>query len=141
MKLYIKEKIMTETYIKDHTNTFNIRGIDIKVIALARFDSKNDKLVDDMELDDQALEIAKNEYRQRFNYIGPDDLKNLRKKWKLSQRSFAKVVGWSPSTIALYEAGEIPTSANNRLLKIMIKDPKVMKEFIEESRNDEKIEK
>lgn len=132
---------MAKTYIKDHTNTFNIRGINISVTAPARFDSKSNKLIDDIDLDDRALEIAKSKYRQRFNYVSPDDLRNLRRKWNLSQRDFAKVVGWSPSTIALYEAGEIPTPANNRLLKIMIKDSKVMKEFIEESHKDEQLEK
>lgn len=131
---------MTATYIQDYTNTFDIRGIEISVTAPARFDSKTHKLVDDMELDDQALELAKDKYRQKFNIVTPADIKNLRKKWKLSQRAFAKVIGWSPSTIALYEAGEIPTTGNNRLLKILIKDSRVMEEFIQESKNDDKLE-
>ncbi|MEN2379880.1 helix-turn-helix domain-containing protein [Lactobacillus helveticus] len=48
----------------------------------------------------------------------------------MTQKQFAKVIGWSPSTVALYEVGEIPTKSNNRLLKVMIKDSNVMKEFI-----------
>lgn len=75
-----------------------------------------------------------------IDIVAPTDIKNLRKKWKLSQRAFAKIIGWSPSTIALYEAGEIPTTGNNRLLKILIKDSKVMEEFIQESKNDDKLE-
>ncbi|MFJ6932551.1 MAG: xre family toxin-antitoxin system [Lactobacillus gallinarum] len=52
----------------------------------------------------------------------------------------AKAIGWSPSTVALYEVGEIPTKSNNRLLKVMIKDSNVMKEFIVESKADSDLE-
>lgn len=69
--------------------------------------------------------------------VSPEKMKNLRKKWNLSQRKFAKVLGWSPSTVALYETGAIPNVSNNRLLKILIKDDKVMKEFIEDSQKNE----
>ncbi|MCD9225214.1 xre family toxin-antitoxin system [Lactobacillus helveticus] len=50
------------------------------------------------------------------------------------------MIGWSPSTVALYEVGEIPTKSNNRLLKVMIKDSNVMKEFIAESKADSDLE-
>lgn len=58
----------------------------------------------------------------------------------MSQKQFAKVIGCSPSTVALYEVGEIPTKSNNRLLKVMIKDSNVMKEFIAESKADSDLE-
>lgn len=131
---------MTNTYIKDYTNTFIIRGKEITVTAPARFDSETNELIDDMKLDDQAVELAQAKFREKYHYVGPAELKELRKKWHLSQRNFAKVIGWSPSTIALYEAGEIPTAGNNRLLKILIKDPHVMEEFIAESKNDDNLE-
>ncbi|MBN6049326.1 helix-turn-helix domain-containing protein [Lactobacillus helveticus] len=58
----------------------------------------------------------------------------------MTQKQFAKVIGWSPSTVALYEVGEIPTKSNNRLLKVMIKGSNVMKEFIAESKADSDLE-
>ncbi|GFO99092.1 helix-turn-helix domain-containing protein [Lactobacillus helveticus] len=58
----------------------------------------------------------------------------------MTQKQFAKVIGWSPSTVVLYEVGEIPTKSNNRLLKVMIKDSNVMKEFIAESKADSDLE-
>lgn len=36
--------------------------------------------------------------------------------YKLSQRAFAKLLGWSPATIARYERGSVPTKVNNSLL-------------------------
>lgn len=137
MKHYIKVKEKKMTYIADYTNTYDIRGHEIKVTAPARFDDQTHEIVPDMELDDHAAKIALKKFRKTFDVVSPAQMKTLRKKWKLSQREFAKVVGWSPSTVALYEAGAVPTNGNNRLLKILIKDDKVMKEFIDESKNDE----
>lgn len=51
----------------------------------------------------------------------------------------SNIIGWSPSTIALYEVGEIPTKSNNRLLKVLIKDPQAMKDFITESEEQEEL--
>lgn len=127
---------MPNTYIKNYTNSFLIRGIDIEVTAPARFDKITDQLVPDMELDNQAIKIAQEKYRKRFDFVGPTDIKRLRNTWNLTQKQLAEIIGWSPSTIALYEVGEIPTKSNNRLLKILIKDPKVMEDFIQEYQSE-----
>lgn len=131
---------MSQTYIKNYTNYYDIRGVEIKVTAPARFDSQTDKIVADMELDNQAVKIAQEKYRKLFAYVSPDEIKQLRKKWNLTQKQFAEVIGWSPSTVALYEVGEIPTTSNNRLLKILIKDPRVMEEFIAENKKSQELE-
>lgn len=75
---------MTKTYVKDYTNTFEIKGETIEVTAPARFDSKTNKIIDDMELDNRAIKMAQNKYRKKFNVIGPIDIKALRKKWNLT---------------------------------------------------------
>lgn len=82
---------MTKTYVKDYTNTFEIKGETIEVTAPARFDSKTNKIIDD------------------------------------------NVIGWSPLTITLYEVGEIPTKS------FLIKPPQAMKDFIEESEDQEEL--
>lgn len=130
---------MTKTYVKDYTNTFEIKGETIEVTAPARFDSKTNKIIDDMELDNRAIKMAQNKYRKKFNVIGPIDINALRKKWNLTQKQLANVIGWSPLTITLYEVGEIPTKSNNRLLKVLIKHPQAMKDFIEESEDQEEL--
>ncbi|MCC9272358.1 MAG: helix-turn-helix domain-containing protein [Lactobacillus gallinarum] len=93
-----------------------------------------------MTLDNAAIKIAQDKYREMFDFVKPEEIKALRQKWNLTQKQFAKVIGWSPSTVALYEVGEIPTKSNNRLLKVMIKDSNVMKELIVESKADSDLE-
>ena len=130
---------MNETYVKNHTNTFEIKGENIEITVPARFDSKTNKIIDDMELDNQAVKMAQEKYRKKYNYVAPKDIKALRQKWNLTQKQLANIIGWSPSTIALYEVGEIPTKSNNRLLKVLIKDPQAMKDFITESKEQEEL--
>lgn len=125
------------SYIADYTNSYDIRGHEITITAPARFDDQTHEVISDLNLDDQAAKLALKKFRQKYDVIFPEQLKQLRKKWNLSQRKFAHILGWSPSTIALYEAGALPTNGNNRLLKILIKDDHVMQEFITDS---EKIE-
>ena len=125
------------SYIANYTNTYDIRGHEIEITAPARFEDQTHEVIPDLKLDDQAAKLALEKFREIYGVVSPEKMKNLRKKWNLSQRKFAKVLGWSPSTVALYETGAILNVSNNRLLKILIKDDKVMKEFIEDSQKNE----
>ena len=125
------------SYIANYTNTYDIRGHEIEITASARFEDQTHEVIPDLKLDDQAAKLALEKFREIYGVVSPEKMKNLRKKWNLSQRKFAKVLGWSPSTVALYETGAIPNVSDNRLLKILIKDDKVMMEFIEDSQKNE----
>lgn len=125
------------SYIANYTNTYDIRGHEIEITAPARFDDQTHEVIPDLKMDDQAAKLALEKFRKIYGVVSPEKMKNLRKKWNLSQRKFAKVLGWNPSTAALYETGAIPNVSKNRLLKILIKDDKVMKKFIEDSQKND----
>ncbi|MCH3922920.1 type II TA system antitoxin MqsA family protein [Limosilactobacillus sp.] len=125
------------SYIADYTNIYDIRGHEITITAPARFDDQSHEIIADKRLDDQAAQMALEKFRKRYKVVSPAEIKNFRASWHLSQRKLAHVLGWSPSTVALYEAGAVPTKANNRLLKILMKDKQMMKEFIADSEKDE----
>jgi putative zinc finger/helix-turn-helix YgiT family protein len=120
-----------KTYTKVHEDTFEIRGHVYKVEALARFDVETNELVYDEELDDQAIEKAQNMYRKEFGYIFPSEIIQYRAKLGITQREFAKVLGWSQTTIALYEKGALPSENNNNLLKSLFKNDDVLLTFYE----------
>lgn len=125
------------SYIADYTNSYDIRGQQITITASARFDKNTGKVIADLELDDHAAKLALEKYRRKFGIISPTDLKNLRHHWNFSKEKFAEVLGWNVATIALYEAGAVPSISANRLLKILIKNPKLMEKFIEDSEKEE----
>ncbi|BDR58046.1 type II toxin-antitoxin system antitoxin SocA domain-containing protein [Xylocopilactobacillus apicola] len=127
------------TYIKDHTNTFLIHGHRYEVTAPARFDQETDELVDDLKLDDQAVEIANQMYRAEMGLVAPIEIKKYRAKIGLSQREFAKLVGWSPNTVAIYEAGAFPNPSNNKILKALMVNDELLKTMIDQDQTPDTI--
>lgn len=109
------------TYIKESKEIFQVKNEDIEVTAMFRFDSETDEVVYDEELDNKAINMAFDIYRKKHNILSKELIKQVREKYNLSQRTFAKLLGWSPATVARYERGAIPTKINNAIL-ISLKD-------------------
>ena len=123
-------------YKKNYTSTYTINGHEYTVTAPALFDSKTNELIPDKKLDEQAAEMARQQYRNEMGLLSPREIKEYRTKVGLSQRNLAELTGLSPNTIALYEAGAFPTKANNRLLKSLIVNDDVLKQYISDEKNN-----
>lgn len=108
---------MTETYIQDYTNSYNIHGHEYEITAPARFDKQTNKIVHDSELDDAAAEMAKAMYRKDFDIVTPEQIKAFREAKGLSQKDLSQMLGWSEMVIMLYEAGAVPNESNNLLIR------------------------
>lgn len=121
---------MAKTYVKDYTNTFMIHGHEYEVTAPALFDSDTNQLLEDDNLDDAAVEMANQQYRDEFGLVSPEEIKSYRMKVGLSQRELAELLGVSPNTIALYETGAFPTKANNRILKALMSNDEMLKAYL-----------
>jgi len=87
-------------------------------------------LIDDSELDDRAAEKAREIYREEFGLLSPERIRNFRNRLTLNQQDFAQLIGVSPNTMALYEAGAFPTTAHNRLLKLLMHDDRNIRDYI-----------
>lgn len=120
--------------IKNYTQTFTIRGEDFEVVAPALF-NKNDELIYDQKLDDQAIEIANNAYRSKHGFIFPKEIREFRGKLGISGRDLAALIGFSPTTIVMYENGALPTETNNRHLKNLIANEDTFKTFFESNKS------
>lgn len=81
------------SYIANYTNTYDIRRHEIEITASARFEDQTHEVIPDLKLDDQAAKLALEKFREIYGVVSPEKMKNLRKKWNLSQRKFAKVLG------------------------------------------------
>lgn len=85
------------------------------------------------ELDSVTLKLAYDEYRRRHNLLFPDEIKRIRQKYGLSQRSFAKLLHWGDKTIFRYENGSIQDSVHNALL-LFLKEPRNMRAYLAENK-------
>lgn len=118
--MLIMEKKIYMAYQKDYTTTHTINGHEYTVTAPALFIVISMKYFQIKKLDNKAVEMARQLYRDDMRFIAPDDLKQYRNKVGLFQRNLAELTELNPNTIALYEAAVFPIVANNRILKSLI---------------------
>lgn len=77
-------------------------------------------------VENDAYTLASEEYRKKHNLLAPDEIKQVREKYGLSPKPFAKLLGWGELTVYKYESGALQDDAHDEVLKL-IKDPENMK--------------
>lgn len=123
------------TKIMKTKEIFTVRNEEIEVEANFRFDLESGEKVSDNYLDNLAIQKAFKIYREKNNILTEEDLKEIRKKYRLSQRVFAKLTGIGAATIARYETGQIPTNTNNERLLSIQNDFRMVKELFEKNKS------
>jgi putative zinc finger/helix-turn-helix YgiT family protein len=73
-------------------------------------------------LDELNMNQAYNQYRDKFKIPFPDEINNIRSKYGLSASKMSEILGFGVNSYRQYEAGEIPSVANAKLIQ-MVDDP------------------
>ena len=103
------------TYLKKDYEVFQVRDEKVKISSMFRFDYGTNEKVFDEKLDNIAINKAFDVYRKHNNILNKKEIKNIRVSCNLSQRNFAKMIGWDEATIIRYEQGALPSKANNEI--------------------------
>lgn len=82
------------------------------------------------ELDELNMNQVYNQYRDKHHIPFPGEIKKIREKYGLSAAKMSEILGFGANTYRLYESGEIPSSANAKLIR-MVDDPKNFIEILE----------
>ena len=125
-----------DTYTKLCTKEFEKNGNIVKVRSIRRFCEKCDELVYDEELDEIFHNKAFKEYNEKFGIPG-QKIVELRKKLKLSQVEFSKIIGCAKKTLISYEKDKsIPNESYAILLNLLLKYPSSIKLIINSNKNN-----
>jgi len=90
-------------------------------------------------LDEVNVNQVYNKYREKFIIPFPDEISEIRKKYGLSGSKMSEVLGFGINSYRQYEAGEVPSIANAKLIK-MAEDPNKFIDMVELSGTlDEKL--
>ena len=81
----------------------------------------NNKLFHE-EFDTQNQKKAFDIYRKNNNLLFPEEIKNIRKKYNLTQKQMSNLLGWGEITYHRYEKGCLPDQAHNNQM-MLIKEP------------------
>jgi putative zinc finger/helix-turn-helix YgiT family protein len=69
------------------------------------------------EQDQELLDAVHSAYRREKDLISPSEIKEIRKRWKLSQRAFALLLGMGEVTITRYENGQLQDAAHDTAIR------------------------
>ncbi len=81
------------------------------------------------ELDEINVKQAYNQYREKYNLPFAEEIKNIREKYQLSASKMAEVLGFGANIYRQYEAGEVPSQSNARLIQLA-DDPREFRKLV-----------
>lgn len=81
-------------------------------------------------LDDLNMNQLYNQYRDKFNIPFPDEIIRIREKYGLAAIKMSEILGFGVNSYRQYEAGEMPSVANAKLIQ-MVDDPKKFIDMVE----------
>jgi putative zinc finger/helix-turn-helix YgiT family protein len=86
------------------------------------------------EIDTLNLNQVYNKYREKYGIPFTDEIKNIREKYGLSAAKMSEVLGLGVNVYRNYEAGEMPSVATGRLIRLA-EDANEFGKLLEMSRN------
>jgi len=110
--------------------TLKVRGEEIGVNSKVFYCPEGDHYFSDIEDEEEKFDFAYREYRKRKGLLQPDEIKQIREQYGLSQRSFAQLLEWGEVTIHRYESGAIQDAVHNDVLS-MIRSFEEFKKYFE----------
>jgi len=89
---------------------------------------------EDPRSEDDPLDKAYREYRSRHGMIQPEGIRNLRKRYGLTQHEMARILGWGLATLSRYENGALQDEAHDKILRLAM-EPNNLLRLIEDTPN------
>lgn len=119
-----------ETKVIEKDENYTVRGQDIVVPVMAQSCCTCGEQIGSDEEDQKVLDTVYAEYRKRNDLLTPERIKNIRKGYQLSQKSFAALLGMSEATINRYEQGGLQDQTHDQLIRAYEK-PGNMRDLLE----------
>lgn len=108
----------------------SVRGETIEVDAHVLVCTVCGHTISDPARDEQVLLAVYAAYRERHGLLKPEEIRSLRERYGLSQRSLARLLGWGLITIQRYERGALQDEAHDQVLR-GLRDPQVVLEWLD----------
>ncbi|MFA6349575.1 MAG: type II TA system antitoxin MqsA family protein [Candidatus Omnitrophota bacterium] len=123
----------TQGQIGPKEEVFMVRGETVKIFSsvLSCLECQND--VFNEELDEKNLENAYNEYRKIHHLLSPNEIREIREKYGLSQRGLSRLLGWGEITLHRYESGGLQDEAHNTVLQLIAEPENMSRIYAKQS--------
>ena len=122
-----EEYRQTKTVERDETYTVRDRQITVPVTV--ELCSACGESIGSDEDDQMILDAVHTEYRHQADLLTPERIKDIRKRCRLSQKSFAALLGMSEATINRYEQGGLQDHAHDEAIRAC-EAPKIVRDML-----------
>ena len=111
-----------EASLQKEMRTLDFRKEAFKVLFHYYVCQDSQEQFTDDSLDELNINQIYNQYREKYGIPFPDEIKAIREQYGLPASKMAEVLGLGINIYRNYEAGEVPSVSNGRLLQL-VKDP------------------
>ena len=101
------------------TRTANYRGESFTYTAHYYLCEDSGQRFTTTESDTEDMKQIHDQYRHRHGIPTPEEIKSIRKKYKVSAAKMSRILGLGANQYRLYETGEMPSLSNARLILLM----------------------
>ncbi|MBM4339648.1 MAG: DUF4065 domain-containing protein [Deltaproteobacteria bacterium] len=120
----------TELELIHRAEDIKVRGETIKV-EMKYYKCKNcGEEFEDPKSDDDPLDKAYREYRRRHGMMQPEEVRDFRKRFGLTQNEMSRLLGWGGATLSRYENGALQDETHEKALRLAM-DPRNLLKLIE----------
>ena len=126
---------LVETEVRATRETYDVRGEQIEIDAQVAYCLACHEQIFHEGLDGKNLDKVYHEFRRRRGVLTPEEIRDLRKKYGLSQRALGRLLRLGEITIHRYENGSLPSDAHNELL-VLMENPANVKKLLDEVGSD-----
>ena len=103
--------------VVERDETYTVRAREITVPVKADVCNACGEILGSEEKDEEILAAVYSEYRRQVGLLTPGQIKEIRKRYQLSQKSFAALLGMSQATINRYEQGALQEQAHDTAIR------------------------
>ncbi len=123
-----------ETRTVERKESYKVRGRKVIVPVTVTACVKCGEAVGGDEKDKEVLAAVYAEYRRQNDLLSPDQIQEIRRRYRLSQRSFAVLLGMSEATINRYEQGALQEPSHDTAIRAC-QDPAFVRGLLERRGN------
>jgi putative zinc finger/helix-turn-helix YgiT family protein len=109
------------------TEEFDVRGLKIPVEVKFFKCSDCNTEFEDPKMENDPYDKAYREYRRRLGMLQPEDIKDFRKKYGLTQTELSQILGWGGATLSRYENGALQDEAHEKILRLVLEPANILK--------------
>lgn len=119
-----------DTRVEDRQETYTVRGRTITVPVTVEICASCGESMASDEQDQQVLDAVHAEYRRQMDLLHPDQIKQIRRTYRLSQKSFAALLGMSEATLNRYEKGGLQEQVHDNAIRAC-ENPQFIRNILE----------